>query len=227
MGKSTLIAPSLTVLLVLGLVAYRLLWAASSVAAAAGLGRFSKLPKGVRRWLFGEHHDAPKGWRELFFSLAATVRSVEGLKAIARRKEERMNQAIPVRTRPANVAMLAMLTVLALAIAPVCAPLCAAKTCSSGAGQCHEMANMGADGSERLVAPNKVCGASEFSAVLVKASGQSLLSPGLRNDPAQALINGSYAQSPASLRASPERWDVHRVPIKSANPLLLTTILRI
>jgi hypothetical protein len=165
----------------------------------------------------------------LFFSLAATVRSVEGLKAIARRKEERMNQAIPVRTRPANVAMLALLTVLALAIAPVCAPLCAAKTCSSGAGQgqCHEMANMGADGSERLVAPNKVCGASEFSAVLVKASGQSLLSPGLRNDPAQALINGSYAQSLASLHASPERWDVHRVPIKSANPLLLTTILRI
>jgi hypothetical protein len=59
MDKSTLIATSLTVLLVLGLVAYRLLWAASSVAAAAGLGRFSKLPKGVRRWLFGEHNDAP------------------------------------------------------------------------------------------------------------------------------------------------------------------------
>jgi hypothetical protein len=54
MDKSTLIATSLTVLVVLGLVAYRLLWAASSVAAAAGLGRLSKLPKGVRRWLFGE-----------------------------------------------------------------------------------------------------------------------------------------------------------------------------
>jgi hypothetical protein len=58
MDKSTLIATSLTFLLVLGLVAYRLLWAASSVAAAAGLGRFSILPKGVRRWLFGEHNDA-------------------------------------------------------------------------------------------------------------------------------------------------------------------------
>jgi hypothetical protein len=54
MDKSTLIATSLTVLLVIGLVAYRLLWAASSVAGAAGLGRLSKLPKGVRRWLFGE-----------------------------------------------------------------------------------------------------------------------------------------------------------------------------
>jgi hypothetical protein len=58
MDKSSLIATSLTVLLVLGLVAYRLLWAASSVASAAGLGRFSRVPKGVRRWLFGEHKDA-------------------------------------------------------------------------------------------------------------------------------------------------------------------------
>jgi hypothetical protein len=58
MDKSSLIATSLTVLLVLGLVVYRLLWAASSAAAAAGLGRFSKLPKGVRRWLFGEHKAA-------------------------------------------------------------------------------------------------------------------------------------------------------------------------
>ncbi|HXE35453.1 MAG TPA: hypothetical protein VN087_16185 [Verrucomicrobiae bacterium] len=54
MDKSTLIATSLTVLVVAGLVVYRLLWAASSVTAAAGLGRLPKLPKGVRRWLFGE-----------------------------------------------------------------------------------------------------------------------------------------------------------------------------
>jgi hypothetical protein len=57
MDKSTLIATSITVLLILGLVVYRLLWAASSVAASAGLGRFSKLPKGLRRWLFGERHN--------------------------------------------------------------------------------------------------------------------------------------------------------------------------
>jgi hypothetical protein len=60
MDRSTLIATSLTVLLVLGLIAYRLLWAASSVAAAAGLGRYSKLPKGMRRWLFGEHKNVSR-----------------------------------------------------------------------------------------------------------------------------------------------------------------------
>jgi hypothetical protein len=159
----------------------------------------------------------------------ATVQRVEILKATATCKEERVNQPIPIRARPVNITVLAILTGLALAIAPVCAPLCAAKICPPGAGQgqCHEMPSMGAGGSERFVAPNKPCGASEFSAVLVKAGEQSLLSPELRNDPAQALINGSSAQSLAGLHASPERWVVHRVPIESANFLLLTTILRI
>jgi hypothetical protein len=59
MDKSNLLATMLMVLAVSGLVVYRLLWAASSVAAAAGQGGFSKLPKGVRRWLLGEHKDAP------------------------------------------------------------------------------------------------------------------------------------------------------------------------
>ena len=54
MDKSTWIASSLTILFALGLVLYRLAWAASSVAGLAGLGRLSKLPKSVRRWLFGE-----------------------------------------------------------------------------------------------------------------------------------------------------------------------------
>lgn len=60
MNKSSLIATTLTVLFVLGLVAYRLLWAASGVASAAGLGRLPKLPKSWRRWLLGEHEDASR-----------------------------------------------------------------------------------------------------------------------------------------------------------------------
>jgi hypothetical protein len=58
MNKSAMIASFFTVLVVLGVVAYRLLWAASSVASAAGLGRLPKLPKGWRRWLFGEHNSS-------------------------------------------------------------------------------------------------------------------------------------------------------------------------
>lgn len=52
MNKSDLLALAITILVVLGLVAYRLLWAASSAAA---LGNFPLLPKAWHRWLFGEH----------------------------------------------------------------------------------------------------------------------------------------------------------------------------
>jgi hypothetical protein len=57
MNRPTLIASALTILFVLGLVVYRLLWAGSQVASAAGLGRLPKLPKSWRRWLFGEHNN--------------------------------------------------------------------------------------------------------------------------------------------------------------------------
>jgi uncharacterized membrane protein YciS (DUF1049 family) len=56
MNKSTLIASLLTVFFVLGLVIFRLLWAASQVASLASLGRLPKLPKSWRRWLFDEHN---------------------------------------------------------------------------------------------------------------------------------------------------------------------------
>jgi len=57
MSKSSLIASALTVLFVLGLVAYRLLWAGSQLASGVGLGRFPRFPKTVRRWLLGDHTD--------------------------------------------------------------------------------------------------------------------------------------------------------------------------
>jgi hypothetical protein len=54
MDKSSLIASAVRVLLVLGILVYRLVWAASQVASSAGLGRLPRLPKSWRRWLFGE-----------------------------------------------------------------------------------------------------------------------------------------------------------------------------
>ncbi len=53
MDKSTLVGSALTAIFVLGLVAYRLLWAGSSAASAAGLGRLPILTKSWRRWLLG------------------------------------------------------------------------------------------------------------------------------------------------------------------------------
>ena len=58
MDKSQMIASALTILFVLGVVIYRLLWAGSQLAAADGLGRFPRFPRRLRRWLFGEHKRA-------------------------------------------------------------------------------------------------------------------------------------------------------------------------
>ena len=57
MNKSSLIASTLTILFVLGIVVYRLLWVASQVASSAGLGRLPKLPKSWPRWFFDECND--------------------------------------------------------------------------------------------------------------------------------------------------------------------------
>jgi hypothetical protein len=59
MNKSELIASATTVLIVLGLVAFRLLWAGSQAAAGSALGSLPMLPKTWRRWLLGEHGAPP------------------------------------------------------------------------------------------------------------------------------------------------------------------------
>ena len=61
-NKPDLIASVLTTLFVLGLVLYSLIWAASGIAATAGLGRLPRLPKRLQHliwhWLLGERNDA-------------------------------------------------------------------------------------------------------------------------------------------------------------------------
>jgi hypothetical protein len=140
-----------------------------------------------------------------------------------------MNETTPVRARPANATVLAFLTVLALVIAPACAPLCAAKSCASGVRQeqCHEIATRGPDGQPQLAAPGKVCGLSDFSAVLVKADEEYLLSGGTRNHAAPVIPTGSSELGVESFGPGPGRRGVHPVPFDLPDSLPLTTILRI
>ena len=125
--------------------------------------------------------------------------------------------------------MLAFLTVLALLIAPVCAPLCAAKSCVSGVRQeqCHDVAATGGDGRPQLVAPGTACGVSDFSAVLVRPDEECLLSQGARNPAARVIHQGSPELRLESLRQGPRGPGVHLIPLESSDSLLLTTILRI
>jgi hypothetical protein len=140
-----------------------------------------------------------------------------------------MNEMIPVRARSANAAVLAFLTMLALVTAPVCAPLCTAKSCASGVRPepCHNVATSGADGRLQLVAPGKACLASDFSAVLVKPDEEYLLSEGVRNHAAPVILNGSSELGLESLRIAPERLGADLIPLESSDALRLTTILRI
>lgn len=60
MHKSDLVALGITLLIVLGVLLYRLLWAASSAASGAALQRLPFLPKSWRRWLLSEPRHSPR-----------------------------------------------------------------------------------------------------------------------------------------------------------------------
>ena len=142
-------------------------------------------------------------------------------------------EATPIQSRLATV--LALVATTALLAAPFCAPLCAGKICASKMSSsdsphefCHEMANMPANAPDQyVVATNKSCGAPDSSAALVTADEQSLLLQALRSNSTPALTDQSPAPTFQSVHASPGRWRVHRIPLKSKDFLPLSTILRI
>jgi hypothetical protein len=140
-----------------------------------------------------------------------------------------MNRKNPIRPHGPRGIFFAALALLAILIAPVCAPLCAAKHCSAGARpeHCHEMASTGDLSGEILVAPGKDCALADFSAVLVKAEEQSSLSRGVQSDRAPAPLLLSLESAIGSLQANPVRWSIHQTPLESPDPLSLSTILRI
>jgi hypothetical protein len=140
-----------------------------------------------------------------------------------------MKKRIPVRIRPASFIALAVLTLLAILVAPICAPLCAARACASSPnqGQCHEMASMIASGSEQLVAANKACEASDFSAVLVKSDEKPFSLQGAQCYSTGSLFGRFAEKALGSLAASAAAPSVHQVSPELGESLLMSTILRI
>jgi hypothetical protein len=140
-----------------------------------------------------------------------------------------MSKSIPSLASKTHLSVIAVVTVLALLAVPVCAPLCAAKACSSNTSNehCHAMASMAADSGEHLIAPTKSCGSSDLSAILVKANEQAMDSQGTRNA-FSAQIPGMQAagSQPVSFSNSLLRR-AHQVPLALANSLQLTSVLRI
>lgn|GEM_PF-4878587 len=101
-------------------------------------------------------------------------------------------------------AVLAIVVVLCLLIAPVCAPLCAARMCAPSAGQehCHGMAADTAG--QNTLAANAPCRGFELSAVLPRVDQQSAVPSALPDVQVPADLNAhgfarvipeSYSQS--------------------------------
>jgi hypothetical protein len=89
------------------------------------------------------------------------------------------------------------------------------------------MASPRADGGEKLVAASKACGATDFSAVLVKADEKTLLLEKARDFHAALRVSGTIPAHLGSSPATVEHLSAHGVPSELSDSLLLTTILRI
>jgi len=139
-----------------------------------------------------------------------------------------MSDILSVRTRPLAASTLALVTVLALLLAPICAPLCAASSCSPAAAknQCHESSPTSA-AQHNLFTPHKICGAADYSAVLLNADEQASLQRDTRSFSASSSVSRPAEREASTSPAMLVRWGEHLLPTAPPSSLLLTTILRI
>jgi hypothetical protein len=139
-----------------------------------------------------------------------------------------MSDTLSFRNCPPAANAFALVTVLALLLAPVCAPLCAAKNCSAGAAndQCHEAAPIAA-AQHNVLAPHKICGNTDFSAVLTNQDEQASFQRDARSIAASSPHSRPVQQEVAISPVMLVRWGEHLVPIAPPSSLLLTTTLRI
>ena len=140
-----------------------------------------------------------------------------------------MSKSITSLASQTYVSVLAVVTVLALLAVPICAPLCAAKTCSSNVSNehCHEMASMGADGGEHFIAPTNSCGSFDFSAVLVKADEQAIDSQRVRNVLSGKVFGVRAEQNHPVAFSNPVLSHPRGVRLRLPDSLQLAAVLRI
>jgi hypothetical protein len=139
-----------------------------------------------------------------------------------------MSDILSVRNRPPAASALALVTVLALLLAPICAPLCAARNCSAGAAknQCHETAPSAA-AQHNLLTPHKICGNTDFSAVLTNQDDQASFQRDARSISASSTLIRPVEREAPNSPIKPVRWGEHLIPIAPPSSLLLTTTLRV
>lgn len=141
-----------------------------------------------------------------------------------------MGSAIP---NPINLrrAVIAVLALVAILVAPVCSPLCAAKVCSSGVPQeeeCHSQTAMGDTANDRYEAPMKPCAARELTAALLRANKRLVQATQLQDLSVEWELGGRVAEPSAILGAPVLRWGEDRFALGPGltSSLLQSTHLR-
>jgi hypothetical protein len=155
--------------------------------------------------------------------LALTIRGRRG--SVDKRMKVRTN----TRRGAWSATAIALVTVLALLVAPICGSLCAAKVCgpSAAQGQCHEMAQAGTNGGATIAAVGKACKTPELSAVISRGDERPSANRQVRTEAAAKAIGDALRLAATGASESPGGWRDARTRLVAADPSLVTTILRI
>jgi hypothetical protein len=123
-------------------------------------------------------------------------------------------------------AVLALAAALFLILAPLCAPLCAAKMCAptSCASHCHEM---NADGtSQTSLTAAKVCARSELAAIVLRSDEHFARTKRSRSA-VSAFAVDTKSEARPSISASTDLPLASLLSPERLTPLLSGTVLRI
>ena len=137
-----------------------------------------------------------------------------------------MKKSVSGRARSLSAAALAAVAALAVLVAPVCAPLCAAKMCAPASGQehCHDASAN--DTARDVFARQSTCRGLELPAVLLRSDEQVSASRDVRHSsPAVYIV--SLTHGFARVRFESSTAIRLESPPDISSVLLETTVLRI
>jgi len=130
-------------------------------------------------------------------------------------------------------AIVAIVALLAVVIAPLCAPICSGKFCAVGASEaaenkgCHGTAAQQDEKSQSSLAAVKTCRAGDIAAILSNLGEKRQFSPVTKNTPATLLFTTDSSQLLEPKTTNWPRCCDRSSPLRQPDVSLRTTNLRI
>lgn len=141
-----------------------------------------------------------------------------------------MGDTIPNRANALR-AVIAILVLAAILVAPVCTPICAARECPGAAAQereeqCHSQGALGDAPGDKYTAPMKACAARELAAVLSRSNNKLVRATQLQDLSVEWELGGRFPDPFPVFGAPVLRWGEDRFVLGPTSFLLQTTHLR-